>query len=84
MVSLQDFCVGISPDDMGKLFQRYYRANMEHTTEGIGLGLNITKLLMEAHGGRIWVESAVGRGSIFFFTLPVAGTGREPPDWFST
>jgi signal transduction histidine kinase len=63
---------GIAPDDLPHLFERFYRAKGERATEGIGLGLYITKQLVEAHGGRIWVESEVGNGSTFMFTLPLA------------
>ena len=63
---------GIHPDDIPYLFDRFYRAKGERRAEGIGLGLYITKLLVEAHGGRIWVESEVGKGSTFSFTLPVS------------
>ena len=72
LVSVQDFGVGISPQDLPHLFQRYYRAKTDRKAEGIGLGLYITKQLVEAHGGRIWVESTVGEGSTFFFTLPAS------------
>ena len=72
-VSITDQGPGIPPEERPNLFQRYYRANSTRTTEeGIGLGLYITKLLVEAHGGRVWVESEVGTGSTFSFTLPVA------------
>ncbi|MHB9109951.1 MAG: sensor histidine kinase [Armatimonadota bacterium] len=71
-VSIVDQGPGISSDDLPHLFDRFYRAQGERRAEGIGLGLYITRLLVEAHGGRIWVESAVGKGSTFSFTLPVA------------
>jgi PAS domain S-box-containing protein len=64
---------GIHPDDLPHLFERFYRAKgTERKIEGIGLGLYITRLLVEAHGGRVWVESEAGKGSTFSFTLPVA------------
>ncbi|MHB9134664.1 MAG: PAS domain S-box protein [Armatimonadota bacterium] len=72
VIAVSDQGRGISPDDMPHLFERFYRAGEERRTEGIGLGLYISKLLVEAHGGRIWVESEVGKGSTFAFTLPVA------------
>ncbi|HEX2951842.1 MAG TPA: MEDS domain-containing protein [Armatimonadota bacterium] len=62
---------GIPPDDIPHLFDRFYRGKGERRAEGIGLGLYITKLLVEAHEGHIWVESHAGQGSTFFFTLPV-------------
>ena len=71
VVSVTDRGHGISPEEVTHLFERYYRIQREHDTEGLGLGLYITKRMVEAHGGRIWVESAVGKGSTFFFTLPV-------------
>ncbi len=71
-VSVQDFGVGISPEDQAHIFQRYYRAKTNRKAEGIGLGLYIAKQLVEAHGGQIRVESEPGIGSTFYFTLPVA------------
>lgn len=71
-VSVSDRGTGIPPEDQQKLFQRFYRAQGTRKVEGIGLGLYITRILVEAHGGRIWVESEPGRGSTFTFTLPVA------------
>ena len=72
-VSIADAGPGIPAEDQPHLFARYYRARQTTRTEGLGLGLYITRLLVEAHGGRIWVESAPGRGSTFRFTLPTAG-----------
>jgi PAS domain S-box-containing protein len=65
---------GIAPEDRARLFERFYRARSSAAgrVEGLGLGLYIARMLVEAHGGRIWVESEVGRGSTFFFTLPLA------------
>lgn len=63
---------GIPPDDLLHVFDRFYRSTYKRQAGGIGLGLYITKQLVEAHGGRIWVESTVGQGSTFTFTLPVA------------
>ncbi|HEX2951841.1 MAG TPA: PAS domain-containing sensor histidine kinase [Armatimonadota bacterium] len=72
VIAVQDEGQGIAHDDLPHLFDRFYRAKGEHRAEGIGLGLYITKRLVEAHGGRIWVESEPGKGSTFSFTLPVA------------
>jgi NtrC-family two-component system sensor histidine kinase KinB len=63
---------GINPNDLPNIFNRFYRASGRRTADSIGLGLYITKLLVEAHGGRIWAESTRGEGSTFTFTLPVA------------
>lgn len=62
---------GIHPDDLPHLFDRFYRAKGERRAEGIGLGLYISRLLVEAHGGRIWVDSGADAGSTFSFSLPV-------------
>jgi PAS domain S-box-containing protein len=71
VVTVSDQGRGIDPQDLPHLFERFYRVDNERKAEGIGLGLYITKLLVEAHGGRIWVESEVGKGSTFAFTLPI-------------
>ncbi len=71
-VSIKDTGIGIAPQDMDKLFKKFFRtANALKTkTEGSGLGLYIAKNIIQAHGGRIWAESELGRGSVFHFTLP--------------
>lgn len=68
-IDVQDTGIGIPEDARERIFEGYYRgaAAKEH---GLGLGLAITKALVEAHKGRIWVESAVGEGSCFSFLLP--------------
>jgi len=60
---------GISADELPHVFDRYYQAQRKNR-DGIGLGLSIARGIVEAHGGRIWVESEEGQGSTFFFTLP--------------
>lgn len=72
VTSVTDRGVGIPPDDLPHIFERFYRAEGARKAEGLGLGLYITKMLIEAHGGRIWAESEVGQGSTFHFTLPLA------------
>ena len=72
LISIADQGIGIPSSVIPHLFERFYRAPGEQKTEGIGLGLYITKKLVEAHGGRLWVESEIGKGSTFYFTLPVA------------
>lgn len=72
VVSVIDQGRGIHPDDLPHLFNRFYRARGERHPDSIGLGLHITKLLIEAHGGCLWVESELDKGSTFSFTLPVA------------
>jgi len=71
-VAISDRGQGIPPEDLAHLFERFYRAHGAEKREGLGLGLYITRMLVEAHGGRIRVESAVGQGSTFTFTLPMA------------
>lgn len=68
-----DSGIGIAPDDQKKLFQRFFRADNTSTREagGTGLGLVIAKTLVELLGGAIWIESETGKGSKFFFTLPL-------------
>lgn len=64
---------GILEEDQAKLFNKFYRApNVREHLDGVGLGLSITKNIIEAHDGDIWVESQVGRGSVFSFSLPIA------------
>ncbi len=77
-VSVSDRGAGIAPADLPHLFERFYRAKGTRKAEGLGLGLYITRMLVEAMGGRISVESEPGKGSTFAFTLPIApssGTG---------
>ncbi len=71
-IKVADTGVGIAPDDLPRIFERFYKADRARSGGGTGLGLAIAKHIVQAHGGRIWVESRVGKGSTFFFTLPVA------------
>ncbi len=71
-VSVIDRGIGIAAEDIPYLFQRYFRARAGGTREGLGLGLYIARLIVEAHGGMIWVESEPGKGSTFSFSLPLA------------
>ncbi|MDO8671041.1 MAG: PAS domain S-box protein [Dehalococcoidia bacterium] len=70
--SVIDQGLGIMPEDLHLMFERFYQPVTGRKTEGLGLGLYITKMLVEAHGGSISVESRPGRGSVFSFTLPLA------------
>jgi signal transduction histidine kinase len=74
VVSVRDQGLGIAPEDLSRIWERFYRVDNTNTRRigGTGLGLSITRGLVELHGGRIWVDSTVGEGSIFSFTLPVA------------
>jgi signal transduction histidine kinase len=73
-VSVADDGVGIGPEDQGKLFNRFFRATSATQTDasGVGLGLYITRSLVELHGGRIWFESVPDKGSTFHVTFPTA------------
>jgi light-regulated signal transduction histidine kinase (bacteriophytochrome) len=72
MFVVSDTGRGILPDAVPHLFDRFWQADRHERRRGAGLGLPIVKGLVEAHGGRIWVESAPGRGTTFYFTIPVA------------
>lgn len=71
--AVKDSGAGIDPDNLKVIFERFRRATDEHRS-GLGLGLYISKCIIEAHGGRIWAESQPGAGSTFYFTLPVAAS----------
>ena len=71
-ISVADTGPGIQPEETNKIFVKFYQvANIEkQRPKGSGMGLAISKALVEMHGGKIWVESELGRGSTFYFTLP--------------
>lgn len=71
----QDTGMGIPQADLPRIFERFYKADRARTSGGTGLGLAIAKHLVEAHGGRIWVESVETMGSTFFFSIPQADNG---------
>jgi signal transduction histidine kinase len=73
-IDIADTGQGISSDDLNRIFDRFYRGEKSRSREfgGAGLGLAIAKGIVEAHGGRIWVESRPGAGSRFSFCLPKA------------
>jgi signal transduction histidine kinase/CheY-like chemotaxis protein len=75
-ISVSDTGIGIAPEDQQRIFEEFRQAGGDSARkgEGTGLGLTLAKKFVELHGGKIWVESVVGRGSTFIFTLPV----REP------
>jgi signal transduction histidine kinase len=78
-VSVTDTGIGISPEDQRRLFERFFRADHPVVREqrGTGLGLSIAKSIVELHGGAIWVESELDRGSTFSFTLPVMEAEKD-------
>jgi signal transduction histidine kinase len=72
-VSIADQGKGIPPEEQPRLFDRFYRASSAGSRKGTGLGLYIVRMLVEAQGGSVRVESAVGKGSTFTFTLSISG-----------
>jgi protein-histidine pros-kinase len=73
IIEVGDSGIGIKPEDLSHIFERFYRVDEAHTTSGFGLGLPIAQKVVELHGGQIEVESTLGRGSIFRVRLPLLG-----------
>lgn len=80
LISVTDHGVGISKEELIKIFDKFYRVSTVKTkeTQGTGLGLTLTKHIIKAHGGKIEVESEIGRGSRFTLILPITGTEKNP------
>jgi two-component system phosphate regulon sensor histidine kinase PhoR len=80
--SVQDFGAGIPSEHLERIFERFYRVDKGRSRDsgGTGLGLSIAKHIIRGHGGAIWAESELSRGSTFSFTLPLAADGRETSD----
>jgi signal transduction histidine kinase len=80
--SVTDKGPGIKPEDQARLFERFFVARRDRTeaTSGIGLGLPITLLIVEAHGGRVDVDSTYGEGSTFTIVVPVSGPDAGAPE----
>lgn len=76
---VRDTGIGISPVDQPRLFEKFYRGARQgmKKQQGSGLGLAIVKSIAERHGGKVWVESQLGKGSTFYLTLPVRQTVSE-------
>lgn len=70
--AVSDTGPGIPPDELDRIWDRYWQPERSRKGRGVGLGLSIAKGLVEAHGGRIWAESQVGDGATFYFTVPLA------------
>ena len=78
-MSVTDTGPGIAPEDQERIFEEFQQTEVGvEQREGTGLGLALSKRLVELHGGRIWVESEPGHGSRFVFTLPIE---EESPQW---
>ena len=73
MVSIKDQGMGIKQDDLAKIFDRYYRVQSNHTQHiaGFGIGLYLSAEIIHRHDGKIWAESEIGKGSTFYFSLPL-------------
>ena len=74
-VSIRDYGIGVSKDDMVHLFEKFYRIDSNEGTadsfSNLGLGLYISSDIIKRHGGKIWVKSTPGKGSTFYFNLPI-------------
>ncbi|MCB0097346.1 MAG: PAS domain-containing protein [Caldilineaceae bacterium] len=71
-IRVQDTGAGINKEDLPRIFERFYKSDRSRAGSGTGLGLAIAKHTVQAHNGRIWAESMEGRGSTFYFALPIA------------
>ena len=73
-IAVTDTGIGIAPEDQAAIFEEFRQVGSDETRklEGTGLGLTLAKKFVELHGGRIWVDSELGSGSTFTFTLPVS------------
>jgi two-component system phosphate regulon sensor histidine kinase PhoR len=69
-VGVRDTGVGIPSEELPRIFERFYKVDRARGQAGTGLGLAIAKHIVEAHGGRIWAESVLGKGTTFYFTVP--------------
>jgi len=78
LFAVMDTGLGISQEMKERIFQPFIQtANIIKHVQGIGLGIHISRNLIQAHGGDLWVESKIGEGSTFFFTLPVCSPSKE-------
>lgn len=78
VISVADQGIGIGPESLNRLFEKFYRVKSD--LGGMGLGLPVAREIIERHGGRIWAESTLGKGSTFYFTLPLTKIGEPDGD----
>ncbi len=71
LFEVSDTGIGIAPEDLPRIFERFYKVDRSRASSGTGLGLAIARHLVEAHAGRIWAESELDKGSTFYFTIPL-------------
>lgn len=71
VTQVSDTGIGISKEDLPHIFERFFKADRSRSTSGSGLGLAIAKHIVQIHGGNVWVESELGKGSTFGFSLPL-------------
>ena len=84
-ISVADNGPGIPPEAQSRIFERFYRVDRARSRDqgGTGLGLAIVKHIVQAHGGKVWVQSELGHGSTFYFTIPQSDGSRLDPAAFS-
>lgn len=82
ILSVEDTGIGIPPEKIADVFERFKQVDSSSTRryEGTGLGMSLSRMFVQAHGGDIWVESTVGEGSTFYFSLPIGGAEAEPEE----